>query len=82
MYLPSPYYSADEFISIVGTKGIMWINQATAGGNVMSDSEIFPPIAIFRAGKIESFSDMERDWKYGFINSTKHFIDVIKNGGA
>ncbi|MFW9896399.1 MAG: hypothetical protein ACFFD7_11390 [Candidatus Thorarchaeota archaeon] len=20
-------------------------------------------------------------WKYGFINSTKHFIDVIKNGG-
>lgn len=81
MYLPSPYYSGDEFISIVGTKGIMWINQATAGGNVMSDSEIFPPVVIFRDGKIESYSDMERDWKYGFINSTKHFIEVIKNDG-
>jgi predicted dehydrogenase len=59
----------------------MWINQATAGGNVMSDSEVFPPIAVFREGRIETFSNMERDWKYGFINSTKHFIEVIKNGG-
>ena len=81
MYLPSPYYAEDDFISLTGSKGAMWINQATAGGNIMSDSEIFPAIVIFRDGKIESYSDMKRDWKYGFINSTKHFIDVIKNGG-
>ena len=81
MYLPSPYYSEDDFISLTGSKGAMWINQATAGGNVMSDSGIFPPIVIFKDGKIESFSDIERDWKYGFINSTQHFIDIIKNGG-
>lgn len=81
MYLPSPYYPEDEFISLTGSKGIMWINQATAGGNIMSDSKIFPPIVVFRDGKIESFSDLKRDWKYGFINSTKHFIEVIKNGG-
>jgi len=81
MYLPSPYYSEDDFISLTGSKGAMWINQATAGGNVMSDSGIFPPIVIFKDGKIESFSDIERDWKYGFINSTNHFIDIIKNGG-
>ncbi|GAI47798.1 unnamed protein product [marine sediment metagenome] len=37
---------------------------------------------IFRDGKIETISDMERDWKYGFINSTKHFIEVIKNNGV
>lgn len=82
MNLPSPYYPGDEFISIVGSKGIMWINQATSGGNVMSKSEVFPPIVIFRDGKIETISDMERDWKYGFINSTKHFIEVIKNNGV
>jgi len=82
MNLPSPYYPGDEFISIVGSKGIMWINQATAGGNVMSKSEVFPPIVIFRDGKIKTISDMERDWKYGFINSTKHFIEAIKNNGV
>jgi len=81
MLLPSPYYACDEFISIIGSKGIMWINQATAGGNMMSKSEVFPAIVIFRNGKIETISDMERDWKYGFINSTKHFIEVIKNDG-
>ncbi|MFX1456836.1 MAG: Gfo/Idh/MocA family protein [Promethearchaeota archaeon] len=81
MFLPSPYYPEDEFISITGSKGNMWINQATAGDNIMSNSEIFPPIVIFKDGEIESFTDIERDWKYGFINSTKHFIDVIKNGG-
>lgn len=82
MLLPSPYYACDEFISIIGSKGIMWINQATSGGNVMSKSEVFPAIVIFRDGKIETISDMERDWKYGFINSTKHFIEVIKNDGV
>ncbi len=81
MTLPSPYYPEDEFISITGSEGIMWINQATAGGNTMSKSEFFPAIVIFRDGKIETISDMERDWKYGFINSTHHFIEAIKNGG-
>ena len=81
MYLPSPYYAEDDFISLTGSKGAMWINQATAGGNIMSDSKIFPPIVVFREGRIETFSDMERDWKYGFINSTKHFIDIIRDGG-
>jgi predicted dehydrogenase len=82
MEIPSPYYSCDEFISIIGSKGIIWINQATAGGNIMSKSEAFPAIVIFRNGQIKTISDMERDWKYGFINSTKHFIEVIKNDGT
>ncbi len=81
MHLPSPYYAEDDFISLTGSKGAMWINQATAGGNIMSDSGIFPPIVVFKEGKIEKYTDMERDWKYGFINSTNHFIDIIKKGG-
>ncbi len=79
MFLPSPYYPEDEFISITGSKGNIWINQATAGNNVMSDSQIFPPIVIFKDGKVESINNIERDWKYSFINSTHHFIDAIKN---
>jgi predicted dehydrogenase len=77
--LPSSYYPEDDFISITGSKGVMWINQATSAGNVMSKSGIFPPIVIFKDGKIEAIPDIKRDWKYGFINSTHHFIDAIKN---
>ncbi len=79
MVLPSLYYPGDEFISITGSEGNMWINQATAGDNIMSKSEVFPPIVIFKNGKIETIKDIERDWKYGFINSTHHFIDAVKN---
>ncbi|MFW9901106.1 MAG: Gfo/Idh/MocA family protein [Candidatus Thorarchaeota archaeon] len=79
MTLPSPYYSEDDFISITGSEGVMWINQATAGNNIMSKSAAFPAIVVFKNGKIETISDMERDWKYGFINSTHHFIEAVKN---
>lgn len=79
MILPSPYYPGDEFISITGSEGNMWINQVTAGDNIMSKSEAFPPIVIFKDGKIETIKDIERDWKYSFINSTHHFIDAVKN---
>jgi predicted dehydrogenase len=81
MIIPSPYYNEDEIIIITGSKGIMWINQATSGGNIMSKSEVFPPIVLFKDGKIETIQNLKRDWKYGFINSTKHFIKAIKEGG-
>ncbi|MFX1329258.1 MAG: Gfo/Idh/MocA family protein [Promethearchaeota archaeon] len=81
MILPSHYYPEDEFISITGSEGIIWINQATSAGNVMSSSNVFPPIVIFRDGKIQTITDVERDWKYGFINSTNHFIEVVKSNG-
>ncbi len=79
MTLPSPYYPEEDFISITGSKGVIWINQATSAGNIMSNSEIFPPIVIFKDGKVETITNVERDWKYGFINSTHHFIEAIKN---
>jgi len=79
MILPSPYYPEDEFISITGSEGVMWINQASAAPNIMSESKIFPPIVIFKDGKIETITDIERDWKFGFINSTHHFIEAIKD---
>jgi len=54
---------------------------SNSANNVMSKSKVFPAIVIFRDGKIETISNMERDWKYGFINSTHHFIEAIKNDG-
>ncbi|MFX1411122.1 MAG: Gfo/Idh/MocA family protein [Promethearchaeota archaeon] len=79
MEIPSHYYPTDEFIEIIASRGIMKINQGTSIGNKMSNSEIFAPIVIIRDGKVETYTDFEKDWKYSFINATHYFIEVIKN---
>ena len=82
LYYPSNYYDIDEFIEITGTKGIMLINQCTCGGNYVSKSPQFPPIVVYTNGEVSSYgNDLPRDWRYSFINSTEHFIQVIKSGG-
>ena len=81
VYYPSNYYGCDEFIEISGTKGIMWINQSTSGGNFVSKSPQYPPIAVYANGEVKTYGeDLPRDWRYSFINSTEHFIEVIKSG--
>lgn len=79
MEIPSNYYPTDEFIEIIGSRGIMKINQGTSIGNKMSESEIFVPIVLIRDGKVETYTDIEKDWKYSFINATNHFIDVVES---
>jgi len=82
VYYPSNYYNCDEFIEISGTKGIMWINQCTCGGNFLSKTPQFPPIVVYINGDVISFGDdLPRDWRFSFINSTEHFINVMINGG-
>ncbi|MFX1596719.1 MAG: hypothetical protein ACFFBK_11725, partial [Promethearchaeota archaeon] len=53
-------------------------NQGTSIGNKMSNSEIFPPMVIIRDGKVETYTDFKKDWKYSFINATHHFIEAVK----
>ncbi|MBD3195516.1 MAG: hypothetical protein GF317_10700 [Candidatus Lokiarchaeota archaeon] len=80
MYFPSNYYACEEFMEISGTKGMMWINQCTSGGNFMSDSPQYPPIVVYVDGKVKNYGeDLPMDWRYSFINSTQHFIDAVKN---
>ncbi|MFX1329212.1 MAG: Gfo/Idh/MocA family protein [Promethearchaeota archaeon] len=74
----SKYYPVDEFIEIIASRGIMKINQGTSIGNKMSNSEIFPPMVIIRDGKVETYTDFKKDWKYSFINATHHFIEAVK----
>jgi len=82
LYYPSNYYECDEFIEISGTKGMMWLNQCTSGGNFVSKTPQYPPIIVYVNGEVKSFGeDLPRDWRYSFINSTEHFIDIIKNDG-
>ncbi len=78
MKIPSRYYPTDEFIEIIGSRGLMKINQCTSIGNEMTSSEIFPPLMIVRDGKVETYREFQNDWKYSFINATHHFIDAVK----
>ena len=80
LYYPSNYFNVDSYIEISGTKGIMWINQCTSSGNFISKSSQYPPIVVYMDGEVNTYGeDLPRDWRYSFINSTEHFIDVIKN---
>ncbi len=82
LYFPNNYYLCDEFIEISGTKGMMWINQSTAGGNFLSKTPQFPTIVVYTDGEVKTYGeDLPRDWRYSFINSTEHFINVMKKGG-
>jgi predicted dehydrogenase len=81
LYYPSNYYACDEFIEISGTKGMMWINQCTAGGNFLSKTPQYPPIIVYVDGEVKTYGkDLPRDWRYSFINATNHFIEVMKSG--
>lgn len=91
MALPCDFW-LDDFVEIVGEKGIMWINQCSAAGNRalfkgcdMSKSPAFPPIAVFLDGQVTTYladiSPEERNWSTSFIGCTKHFIKVMKEGG-
>ncbi|MHA1292940.1 MAG: Gfo/Idh/MocA family protein, partial [Promethearchaeota archaeon] len=83
IYFPSNYYSCDEFIEISGTKGIMWLNQCTSGGNILSQFPQYAPIIIYVDGEIKTYGeDLPRDWRYSFIGATQHFVKVMKKGGT
>jgi predicted dehydrogenase len=92
MHIPWDFW-LDDFVEVVGTQGIMWINQCQGGadrelfkGNPMSNSPAFPPIALFVNGRVETpLEDMpaeNRSWAISFVNSTKHFIKVMQEGGT
>jgi len=91
MALPSDFW-LDDFIEIVGEKGVMWINQCSAAGDrelfkpcAMSSSPVFPPIAVFTDGKVTTYLDdmspAERNWSTSFVAGTRHFMEVVKAGG-
>jgi len=79
VYYPSNYYDCDEFIEISGTTGMMWLNQCTSGGNIISKTPQYPPIVVYSGGKVKTYGEeLPRDWRYSFINSTEHFINAIQ----
>jgi predicted dehydrogenase len=79
--IKSNYYGCDEYVEIQGDKGIIFVNGCT--GNMFEGCECGGPGGpgvywIDENGDWKNDCTMKTDWKYGFINSTKHFIKCIK----
>lgn len=82
----------DDFVEIFGEHGVMWIHQCAAAGernlfagNEMSHSGLFPPIVVYRGGKVRTFlQDLKpesRNWSSSFVACTRHFLELLEKGG-
>ncbi len=71
MYTNSRYYSADERVEILGTRGHIWVTRCT--GRLMD----IPPLLLYRDGRTVSFDDIRDDWSDAFHDCGWDFIDSI-----
>ena len=69
------HYAQDDRVEITGTRGVIWIN---CGHGRLADAM---PLAVHSEGRTTKFPDVETGWEQSFILSTRHFIDVVRNGG-
>ncbi|MDE0113617.1 MAG: Gfo/Idh/MocA family oxidoreductase [Albidovulum sp.] len=73
--IDTQYYAQDDRVEITGTSGVLWIN---CGHGRLGDP---PPLAMYRNGNTTEYRDMISTWEQSFLLSTRHFIDVLMNGG-
>lgn len=70
------HYAQDDRVEITGTKGVIWIN---CGHGRIGDP---PPVALYRDGSIQTFHNLETGWEASFVQSTRAYIDALRNGTA
>ncbi|MGD0857673.1 MAG: hypothetical protein ABSA18_18035, partial [Dehalococcoidia bacterium] len=75
MHIPSDYYVDDNRIEIIGDKGTLFINRYT------TRTIDLPELLLYRDGKTIPVPVDRVDWSEGFIDCTRHLIDVIQKGG-
>ena len=75
LFIDTDYYSCDERVEVTGSKGILWVTRCT--GKMLQ----IPSLLVYRDGGLTTYEGMRDDWADSFIDSTRHFIDVLKNGG-
>jgi predicted dehydrogenase len=73
--IPSDYYVDDDRIEIIGDKGMIFINRYTAR------TVDLPELMIYRDGVTTPVPVDRVDWSHGFIDCTRHMIDVLRKGG-
>lgn len=67
------YYACDERVEITGSKGVIWVTRCT--GKMLQ----IPTLILYKDGQTYNYENLRDDWADSFIDSTKDFIDAIKN---
>ncbi len=75
MVMDSVYYADDDRVEIIGEKGILFINRGTAR------TVDLPPLMLFKDGQTRAIPVERVAWDAGFIDCTRHLLDVLQNGG-
>lgn len=74
MEINTIYYAQDDRVELTGTKGVIWV---TRGHGNMLD---VPPVILYSQNQMRTFTNVPSDWKYSFMNATRHFIDSYFKG--
>ena len=70
MPLRSRYYPADEFMEVVGSRGILWVTRCT--GEMLD----MPPLVLHTGSETISYQ-LPMDWIESFNGAARDFIDGI-----
>lgn len=76
MEIITQHYAQDDRAEITGTKGVIWIN---CGHGRIGDP---PPVALYRDGSVQTFHNLQTGWESSFVQSTRHYIEALRNGTA
>ncbi|MBT6148026.1 MAG: gfo/Idh/MocA family oxidoreductase, partial [Gemmatimonadetes bacterium] len=68
------YYSADEWVEITGTRGILWVTRCS--GDLLGEA----PIILCRDGEVRRYHDMAVDWGDSFVRGAHEFTRAIQGG--
>lgn len=73
MEIHTEYYACDERVEITGSKGVIWITRCT--GKMLQ----VPTLILYKDGSTTEYNNLRDDWADSFIDSTRDFIEAIKN---
>ena len=73
--MDSIYYADDDWLEVIGDRGILFVNRCTAR------TVDLPPLMIFRDGRTTPVPVERVEWHDSFIDCTHHLIDVLTTGG-
>ena len=70
MPIRSRYYPADEFMEVIGSKGVLWVTRCT--GEMLD----MPPLVLHLGNETVSYQ-MPMDWIDSFNGAARDFVDGI-----
>ena len=73
MPMRTRYYPADEFMEVIGSKGVLWVTRCT--GEMLD----MPPVVLHLGDETISYQ-MPMDWIEGFNGAAADFVEGIREG--